>query len=50
MMVDGLPVEYVTPDGRLVHDNARLIDFDDPDNNDWVAVNQFTVVEGHHWR
>ena len=50
VMVDGVPVEYVAPDGRLVHDNARLIDFDDPDNNDWVTVNQFTVVEGHQNR
>ena len=23
-----------------------MIDFDDPDNNDWLAVNQFTVVGG----
>ena len=29
---------------------ARLIDFDDPDANDWLAVNQFTVVEGKHNR
>ncbi len=26
------------------------IDFDDPDNNDWLAVNQFTVAEGQHTR
>src|SRR5258705_10849777 len=25
---------------------VRLIDFDDPDANDWVAVNKFTVIEG----
>ena len=24
---------------------VRLIDFDDPDANDWLAVNQFTVIE-----
>jgi type I restriction enzyme R subunit len=29
-----------------------VIDFDDPDNNDWLAVNQFTVVgpQGHNRR
>ena len=27
-----------------------LIDFDEPDNNDWLAVNQFTVAEGQHTR
>ena len=26
-------------------DQVRLIDFDDPDANDWLAVNQFTVIE-----
>ena len=29
---------------------AQLIDFDNPDNNDWLAVNQFTVVENKHNR
>src|SRR5438105_11438274 len=26
------------------------MDFDDPENNDWLAVNQFTVQEDHHTR
>ncbi|MCA3747625.1 MAG: type I restriction endonuclease subunit R, partial [Rubrobacter sp.] len=29
---------------------ARVLDFDDPDNNDWLAVNQFTVTENRHLR
>ena len=29
---------------------ARVIDFDDTDANDWLAVNQFTVAEGQHTR
>jgi type I restriction enzyme R subunit len=49
MLVDGVDVEYQA-EGRVVHDKARLVDFDDPDNNDWVAVNQFTVQEGRHTR
>ncbi len=28
----------------------RLIDFDDPAANDWLAVNQFTVIEGQNNR
>ena len=32
------------------HDIVRVIDFDDPDANDWVAVNQFTVIEGQRNR
>jgi type I restriction enzyme R subunit len=26
------------------------VDFEQPENNDWLAVNQFTVVEGQHHR
>jgi very-short-patch-repair endonuclease len=29
---------------------VRLIDFDDPAANDWLVVNQFTVIEGQHNR
>ena len=29
---------------------ARVIDFDDPANNDWQAVNQFSVIEHKHSR
>jgi type I restriction enzyme R subunit len=25
-----------------------LIDFNNPDNNDFLAVNQFTLIQGHH--
>jgi type I restriction enzyme, R subunit len=51
MLVDGVTVEYRT-DGRIAGAQARVIDFDDPENNDWLAVNQFTVVgpQGHNRR
>ena len=45
MLVDGVPIEYRAEDGRTVHDQVWLIDFDDPDNNDWMVANQFTVIE-----
>ena len=44
MLVDGVTVEYRRADGSIAGAQARVIDFDDPDNNDWLAVNQFTVV------
>ncbi|MFN7955314.1 MAG: type I restriction endonuclease [bacterium] len=50
MLVDGVTVEYRRADGSIEGDQARVIDFDDPDNNDWLAVNQFTVAEGQHTR
>ncbi len=35
---------------RLAYRIAKIIDFEDPDANDWLAVNQFTVVENKHER
>jgi type I restriction enzyme R subunit len=49
-LVDGVTVEYRRPDGSIAGAQARVLDFDDPDNNDWLAVNQFTVVENRHTR
>jgi type I restriction enzyme R subunit len=49
-LVDGITSEYRASDGELRGHPVRLVDFDNPDNNDWVAVNQFTVVENGHNR
>ena len=50
MLTEGVDVEYRDEDGRIVYDKVRLVDFDHPDNNDWLALNQFTVIEGDHNR
>ncbi len=50
MLVDGVTVEYRRPDGSIAGAQARVLDFDEPGNNDWLAVNQFTVAEGQHPR
>ena len=50
MLVDGVPVEYRHDGGTVRGDVARVLDFDDPTNNDWLAVNQFTVVENRNER
>jgi type I restriction enzyme R subunit len=50
MLRDGVDVEYQRPDGSIAGDKARLIDFNDVGSNDWLAVNQFTVIEGQHNR
>jgi len=50
MLIDGVPVEYQRPDGTIAGAQARVLDFDEPENNDWLVVNQFTVVESHHNR
>ncbi len=46
LLTDGVPVEYRNADGRIVGDKVWLLDLDKVEANDWLAVNQFTVVEG----
>ena len=43
-------MEYRRHDGSIAGDHVRLIDFDNPDANDWLAVNQYTVIEGQNNR
>ncbi len=50
MLRDGVPVEYPRPDGSIAGDHVRLVDFGDVRANDWLVVNQFTVIEGQHNR
>ena len=50
MFVNGITVEYRRSDGSIAGAQVRVIDFNDPDSNDWLAVNQFTVVEDNHNR
>ncbi|MCR4339785.1 MAG: type I restriction endonuclease subunit R [Gemmatimonadaceae bacterium] len=50
LLVEGVTVEYRAPDGAIRGAQARVLDFDDPRNNDWLAVNQFTVIENKHTR
>ena len=49
-LVEGVPVEVAREDGSTGGDTARLIDFTDADSNDWLAINQFTVIEGQNNR
>ena len=44
-MVEGVPIEVRRADGSIGGEQVRLIDFDDPDANDWLAVSQYTVIE-----
>jgi type I restriction enzyme R subunit len=44
-IIEGVPVEVQRPDGTISGEQVRLIDFDDPDANDWLAVNQYIVMK-----
>ena len=51
MLVEGVTVEYRSADnGAIRGAQVRVIDFDNPSNNDWLAVNQFTVTENKNTR
>ena len=50
MLVDGVTIEYRTAGGALRGAQVSILDYENPANNDWLAVNQFTVVEGEHER
>ena len=50
MLVDGVTVEYRITDGAIRGAQARIVDFDNPAGNDWLAVNQFTVTEDKNHR
>ena len=50
LIVDGVTVEYRDDDGGIRGAQAAAIDFDRPEANDWLAVNQFTVAENKHAR
>src|SRR5437763_1397592 len=50
MVRDAVPVEYRRDDGSIAGHQIRLIDFDNPDANNWLAVNQLTIIEGQNNR
>jgi type I restriction enzyme R subunit len=44
-LIEGVPVEMAREDSSIGGDAALLIDFEDLAANDWLAINQFTVIE-----
>jgi type I restriction enzyme R subunit len=50
LLVDGVTVEYRRPDGSIGGAQVKVLDFEEPNNNDWLAVNQFTISENKHTR
>jgi type I restriction enzyme R subunit len=50
MLTDGVNVEYRRGDGSIAGAQAHVLDYDHPERNDWLAVNQFSVAENKHVR
>ncbi len=50
LLTEGADVEYYGNDGVLTAGKVQLIDYAMPGNNDWLAVQQFTVIAGQYQR
>ncbi|MBC7348459.1 MAG: type I restriction endonuclease subunit R [Candidatus Aminicenantes bacterium] len=50
MLVNGVNIEYRRNDDQIVGAQVKVIDFYNKENNDFLAVNQFVVVENKHNR
>ena len=48
-LVNGVLVEY-RKDDRIKNDIVKIIDFENPQTNEFLAVNQFTVLENEYNR
>ena len=48
-LTKGIKVEF-EQDSQQIGKQLKVIDFDDPSNNDWLVVNQFTVEGNKHNR
>ena len=44
LLLGGVPIDFANADGEPDSDDARLIDFQNPANNDFLVVNQFTIT------
>jgi type I restriction enzyme R subunit len=49
LLVGGVPVEY-QKEGETRGDFVRLIDWAEPQRNEWLAINQFSIKGPHHTR
>ena len=49
LLTQGVDVQ-VRREGGVRGDKAWLVDFDEPDNNDWLVVNQMTIIDGKYHR
>lgn len=50
LLVGGVTVEIAGKDGEPVYPIVRIVDFDDPEANEFLVVNQYTVKEGKQAR
>ena len=47
-LINGIEIEDYDDEGQSVVEIIKIVDFEHPQNNDFLAVNQFTVVNGDY--
>ena len=47
MLIDGIPVEY-RKDGDIKGDYVHVLDFNNPMENEFLVVNQYTIVQNNN--
>ncbi len=50
LMTEGVDVEYYADDGTLTAGKVSIINFERPEQNDWLVVSQFVVIVGQYNR
>ncbi|MBN1460269.1 MAG: type I restriction endonuclease subunit R, partial [Armatimonadetes bacterium] len=50
LLVDGVKVPIRREDSSEGYTQVHLVNWEEPSANDWLAVNQFAVIEGQHHR
>lgn len=50
LLVDGVDVEFRDGDNEIRTNKIWLIDFDNPENNEFLAVNQYTMMQDDYHR
>ncbi|NLD64955.1 MAG: type I restriction endonuclease subunit R [Crenarchaeota archaeon] len=50
LVTNGVNIQYKRADGAIKNELVWLFDFDNPDNNEFLAINQFTIIEEHNNR
>lgn len=48
-LTNGVDIQYQTSEGTK-SDNIKLIDFENPENNEFAVINQFTIIENKNNR
>ena len=47
LLVNGIDVGYHDTNGQMIYQKIRVFDFANPENNSFLAVNQYTVIENN---